>query len=109
MSGSIFLRRVDHGHTGADRCRAAADCDIASERGGKISDGSGGGIKRANRPGSAVDCAGERAGGAIQQAAESSASDRRRAGGKRLDRSIGNVSGSGSCGSGGQGRDGGHS
>lgn len=83
-----------------------ANCKIARERSRKIGDCSSGGVKRPNRPGSAVDRAGERSGRAIQQAAEGSAGDRRRAGGKRLDRSVGNVGGGGGSGSGGQSRDG---
>ncbi len=42
VGSSIFLRRVDHGHAGADRGRTAANRDIACERGGKICDGSSG-------------------------------------------------------------------
>ena len=34
VGGGVFLRRVDHGHTGSDRCRTGADCKITGKRGG---------------------------------------------------------------------------
>ena len=42
VGGSIFLRRVDHGHAGAYRCRSGADSEVANQRGGKIGDSSSG-------------------------------------------------------------------
>ena len=34
VGGSVFLRRVDHGNSGSDRCRTGADCKVTGKRGG---------------------------------------------------------------------------
>ena len=44
VGAAVFLRRVDHGHTGSNRGRAGADGKVAREGGGKVSDRAGSGV-----------------------------------------------------------------